>query len=608
MRRAYLALTWPSASTDAAARSDACARRLSEEGVWREVGRAPGIALWTAGDDLPVLALPDQAGFIVGDVIANDGRPPAELLATLRGMESPAQLARALSRTCWGRYVGVLGPTAVRAAAAFRDPGGMLGALTWSLGDGLEAVASDFDGPPGWLGPRRGHLDWDRIAEFLAAPAAAMAAPLIEDVRLVHPGELAHLGRPGRVEVIWSVTDFVANRDQDLRAAGSELVRRVEACTAALTARYDRVLMELSGGLDSSILAGALGATGMSGRVVEWLNYQDDRPEADESRFARAVAQRLGVALTTPRDWAVPVDEDSLREIGRCSWPAIGGVDVGRDRDELARLRRTGASGIISGQGGDGVFFQYPTALVIADELKRHGLRSLVSPMLPEVARRTRQSVWGVLGEVLASTQGRAQTPKLKSTLLSPGAAAATRHAEHRWVTAARDAGAPPAKVLHVQAIAVTHLYRGASRRLKEADIILPLFAQPVIEHGLSIAAPDLAGGSYDRPFARRAFAEHLPREVVERRSKGDMSTYYAKLVAISLGTLRPYLLDGCLAEAGLLDRTRLDQTLDAQALLSGGGGAAMDVMNAAAVEAWVRYWQTRVPDSLTAGRFAAAA
>lgn len=611
MRPAYVALAYSPNAPDSVAKATDVQQRLRASGEWTCSGALAGLQVWIRPErSPPVLSLRGGSGFLLGDLFpspghllrAGDSHEPSE-------WREPIDLARWLVRSRWGRYVAIIRPRDGGPPAVLRDPSGMLNAMAWTLGDGLDVVASEMTHVPGWLQPRWPFLNWDRITSFVAVPTAMTTEALVDDVNVVAPGELLSLG-PGAPTsaVIWTPAEQAKNGATDLSEAAEEVVRRVDACTRDLVGLYDRVVMELSGGLDSSIVAGALGATGMSHRVAEWLNYVDDRPEANESAFARAVTDGLGVDLTTPRDWATPLDLLSLRELSTEFWPAIGGMDAGRDRDELQRLRSVGAGAMVSGQGGDGAFFQFPSALVIADEFTRRGARTLASPILGAVARRTRQSVWGVLGQVLASRRGRERRPGVTSLLLTPAAAEWAGRAEHRWVRDARSRGLPPGKVLHIQGIAVTHLYRGPSRRLSAADIILPLFAQPVLEHCLSIAVPDLAGESYDRPFARRAFADRLPAKVLNRRTKGDMSTYYARFVTSSLATLRPYLLEGCLCEARILDREILDRTLDPQQLISGPPGAAVNILNAAAVEAWVRHWQTRVPDATTAGRWARSA
>jgi asparagine synthase (glutamine-hydrolysing) len=592
-RRAYLALCGPG-DVATAARAEEISARLDAE-HWRLGISTRRIRVWTRDPDHPaVRRVADDWGVLIG---RRQGCEDAG------GSTDAEALARRLVLGGWGSYVALLHRPVAGAVSAFRDPGGALGCQSWSLGEGLDLVADDLGSAPPWLRPRRMALDWNRIAAVVAAPTAMTTPSLFDDMVTVGPGQLVRLGGGDDPIQVWSPATFARNDRPDLAALSAELVRRVDQAVAAVVGDHDRVVLELSGGLDSSILAGTLGVTGLTDRVVRWLNYRDGRPEADELRFARAVTDRLGVPLHCEAKVLAPLDQATLKEIGMFSRPAIGAVDATRDRFEADLLREARATGIVSGQGGDGVFFQFPTALVAADEFARRGWGAWRSPVLADVARRTRQSVWSVLGQVRAARRGRERRPMTTSGLLAPEWAAEARGFEHEWVRAARAAGLPPGKVLHVQGIALTHFYYEPSRRLAAADMLMPLFTQPVVEHCLSIPVPDLAGSSYDRPFARNAFAERLPEAVFRRRTKGALNAHVARRVAVSCETLRPYLLEGCLTEAGILDRGRLGHALDPERLMTGQAPHAMHVLNAAAVEAWVRHWQGRVPDSRTAGR-----
>ncbi|WP_293680661.1 asparagine synthase-related protein, partial [uncultured Phenylobacterium sp.] len=224
----------------------------------------------------------------------------------------------------------------------YRDPSGSLEAMTWDLGDGLHVVASDMVRAPRWMRPRRQSLNWERIGRMLAVPYASTSTPLFDDIQVVEPGQMLAIGGGSpKTEAIWSPAAFADPQPHDLREVQTELVRRLDACTAALVQPYDRVLVELSGGLDSSVLAGALAATGETGRVAAWLNYRGDRAEGDETRYATDVARRIGVELTTIRKPIVPIDETCLAELSEEFWPAMAGIDVGRDRHEVELLRET---------------------------------------------------------------------------------------------------------------------------------------------------------------------------------------------------------------------------------------------------------------------------
>jgi len=590
-RLSYLALFWPDESVDADTRV-AEFRRALDAANWRERFNAPGLTVWTpTSSDLPIRALSNGGGAVVGQIFAKPGAPLA--IAAMAKGASLRKMAQQLAETAWGGFVAVL-RAPFEPAGIYREPTGVLDCITWSLGD---------INVPTRLQPRRHALDWDQIGAFVAVPTAATSLPLFDDVTAVRPGELLTLGpsAPTR-EAVWSAARFAQGAPDDLDVVRGELVRRVDLAVDHLVGCHGKVVMELSGGLDSSILASALGATDHAHRVTNWLNYRDARPEADETAYASAVTARLGVPLTSAEKTLEVLDEDAFRELGPLPRPSIGGADAGRDRFETDLLRRANATGIVSGQGGDGVFFQFPTALVAADHL-RGGAAGLASTLWPDVARRTRTSVWSVLREAWAANRGRPQQPRVITTLLSPAWAALAPQIEHEWVTAARAEGLPVGKLLHIRGIALTHIYRMPSRRFEVADIVMPLFSQPVIELCLALPTPLLAGASYDRPFARATFAERLPKAVLDRRAKGDLSAHVRRTVAASNTFLRSYLMDGCLCAAGLLDRDMLDRTLDDTNLMLGVGGLAGDVLNVAAVEAWVRYWQTRVPDAPHAGR-----
>lgn len=596
---AFLALVWP--PSDAAQRqAESFTARLAREGGWRAAGGATWTSVWTSTEGLlPVRALPDDRGLIIGDLFSMPGvgQDFAARHCQAASM-APVALARDLSRRRWGRYVAILGGAEVN--GVYRDPSGHLQALTWPLDEGLVVVASDLRRVPVWLRPRQMSLNWDAIAAYVAAPSAASSRSLFDGVEAVTPGSLQTIiGASTPPVAIWRPAAFAGGATADLAEVKAALVACVDNCTTALVDGYDHLLVELSGGLDSAVLAGALAETGQARNVACWLNWAGAHAEGDEAVYARAVTDRLGVDLTTVTASVRPLDEETLAELGDTFQPALSGADPGRDRETVARLAAPGSWGIVSGQGGDAVFFQMPSILVAADEIGRLGWRAVASPVVANVARRLRLSVWEVMRQALA-----ARRPASVLALgVSPLATAALRewaaHLDHPWMA---DAGElSPAKRLQVRAIASAQVTRGESRRARCADLIYPLVAQPVVELCLSIPAPVLAAGEQDRSFARAAFAGRLPDLIRRRRSKGELGAYFARLVAASADVLRPHLLDGVLCASGLLDRRAVEAALDPAQLIWAPDSAA--VLSAATVESWVRHWQGRLPDSDQAPR-----
>lgn len=593
MPGAFLALTWRPGDPDRLGRVADLAARMDDATPWRRCAEGAGWILWTTPGRPHVRVLADGRGALIGDVFAADGQ-------VLNGLpQDPSAAADALARSAWGRFVAIWGSDAAGAPAAYRDPSGALEVHAWGLATGVYVLTSDFTRAPAPLSPPRAFLNWDRIGAFLLAPQVCTTTPLLDGIASAGPGELLQLSEPPTCAPVWRPVDHAVRQDADPEELAAEARRRVDGCTAALVG-HRRVVLELSGGLDSAIVAGCLAAQGLAERVGAAVHFDFPRPEADEQDHARAVAEMLGLPLEVHPWTPGVIDTAELREIATGPWPAVAGVDALHDRTLVSALARAGADAVLSGQGGDGVFFQMPSPLVAADAWRRDGLKLLTSTLAPDLARRLRVSVWSVLGQALRGLA--AAPPNPTSSLTTEAVRRAVGAPLHPWTRAARAARLPPGKQLHIEAIANIQTYNGGGRAARQADRLFPLAAQPVIELALGVPTPLLAGASYDRPFARSAFRERIPPCVHARNVKGRTTAYFQKLVAQSGETLRPYLVDGVLAEAGLLDRDAVARALDPAALISGAARGA-DIMWAAAVEAWVRHWQTQTADSPGAAR-----
>ena len=199
----------------------------------------------------------------------------------------------------------------------------------------------------------------------------------------------------------------------------------------------------------------------------------------------------------------------------------------------------------------------------------------------------------------MRALHGSRALPFASNSLLSDEVRAARRAPLDPWLVGA-DA-APPGKRLQIAGIGASQFFRTDCRRRQVGDLVYPLLAQPVVELCLAIRTTDLAGADYDRPFARAAFADRLPAAVLERRAKGELTSFFARWVARSAETLRPFLLDGCLCAAGVLDRERVAQALEPQQMI--WAPEPGDLISAAILEAWVRHWQKYAPDSEAAPR-----
>ena len=578
----YAVLTWSEQDHAAGNLTHALGRTFAREGQWRCALDEPGLQVWVpVGRPPSVRTMAGMDGVLIGDVFG------ASPVATSQG--GAAGKARRMTECAWGRYVMVFREPRGRAKAVFRDPSGALDALAWRTG-GVTVVASDLHEPLTGAAPPGLAIDWELIgAGLVDRLQMARSCPLI-GILAVTPGALRELDGEQGETLIWRPATFARHGLANTAETRAELVRRIDDCVAALAGLGDSAIAEMSGGLDSSIVASAL-CRAPSVRVLQWLNYYVDDPGGDERSFARATAAHLGVSLTEVLKpggnlglAAMALGADGARP----SWRL---VDGGYDQDLAARCRALGAGQIFTGLGGDTVFMQGGSPLLGADYLRGRPLWAIQPTALAGIARHARQSVWSVWRRAVLPGTARGTKRVAPAHLTARALAAEARQSKPLWLHDL--ANVTPTKQGQIEGLAQTLLLGGRSARTRQADLVNPLLSQPVMEHGLSLSAMALTAGGDDRAMAREAFAERLPRLVLARRSKGDLSRHYGQMVGRDLDALRDLLLDGQLVSAGLVDPGHLDRLLSVETLI--WSGPYRDIIAMVVLELWVRSWSSRL-------------
>lgn len=575
----YIALSWENCG-DVAAR----ARRIREEAYRRGFrGLEASTRSWLGTlASRPLAFKPLGAdGVVLGEVF-----PSSNTKAPL-AKEAPSQAAwcQNLARSYWGRHVALFRDAVGKTRAVYRDPSGGLEAFVWET-NGLQVVAAST---PDWLldlAPIPGSLDWERVGRFLVDPMEALGAPAFAGLQAAAPGQLTYLEGGGK-ETIWTPVSFVKDPVVCPIEAQRGLRERLDACIAMSAGRVGPLAAEASGGLDSAIVAGALKAADMP--VGLWLNVYADAPETDERAYALALAGHLNLPITAVRRPEISFSSALFEDQALHPRPSQNLRDVAFDSLVADICRKRGVAALMTGKGGDALFFQMETAAAFEDLWHERAWLSLLSPVWPQVARRARRSVWSILQEARgrANDDDRASggflSPELVSTLRS-------KPRSLPWVADLESMG--PGKRLQISALASGIAFHGPSRRTEAVDLLHPLLSQPLVEWGLRISVPVLTAGGHDRALARAAFADRLPDAIRQRQSKGRYDSYFNRQAAANLSFLRPYLLDGLLAKHGCFDRAALETALDRESLLWRGGGS--ELIGAAALEGWVRRWSSR--------------
>lgn len=560
---------------------------LQERQGWRLALSAFGLAALVKGQRPPEIApaakLFKTDGVLVGRVF--DKRADAEGRARRADLESlvdiePLQAGRLLCSACFGNYVAVFAQDRA-APTVLRAPSGAIDAFTWRRGP-VSIVADEI--PEGLAAPEDLAVDWDGVGAVLARSSRAVARAPLSGVKGLDPGVCRHGIGWSQDTVLWSPAAIA--RQGPIGASHEDLRATVDLAISAELDGATRVLCEISGGLDSAIVAASLWAMGRAPHAA--INFWRDQAEADERVYAQDAALAAGVPLRAVRRDLMRLSDEAVAFPARSVRPNLAAIDPDYDALLVDAIGAACADVLMTGHGGDVVFLQVGAAEVAADLLCGARCEGARPARLADIARRARRSVWSLAWETMSGRRSahapQAGLEERDFVLARPD------RALHPWTSDTR--GISHARRVQIEGLVNSLGLVARTRRGDAARIAHPLLAQPVVELCLRIPTPILSSGEGERTFARQAFADRLPTSIAERRSKGDVTTYFGRSMAANAGFLRGHLLDGRLVTQGLLDRARLEAALSPEAMI--WRHTYGNLLLAAGLEAWVRHWEGR--------------
>ena len=482
----------------------------------------------------------------------------------------------------WGGYVALIEQE--QGISVLRAPLGDLGCLVATGPDGI-AIASDM--ALLHAAGCRATIDYEALARHLAAPDLRRAETCLAGVEELQGGSRLDLGDgEHRVEQAWSPWTVAAPSKQlsDPDEARCRLRDAVRHAVAASCRPHGKVVLRLSGGLDSSIVAVALAEAGIETIA---LNLLTEDAASDERRYARLVAEATGIKLVERRRQldSVDLEVSAAANLPRPTARAFV-QSVMQQANPLADDACAGA--LVDGGGGDNVFCSLQSIRPVVDCMMSGTGWNQVRDTARSVAMLAQVSLWTVLRRAWVARArhvSRYDFP-LDVRLLSTDAARfAHGGASHGWLDSPD--GALPGKAAHIGLIAVAQSVVEGFDPRDPLPLVSPLISQPVIETCLRIPSWLWFDRGHNRAVARQAFADRLPIAIVERRSKGGPDGFIAQLYHHRRDRIREMLLDGLLAANGLLDRSALDTMLAERGPVQSHN--FIRVMQLVDAEAWAR-------------------
>ena len=488
---------------------------------------------------------------------------------------------------CWGGYIALLADPDAGAVQLLRAPLGDLPCYRTVL-DGVALFASDMALLNAWTGARP-PVDPAALAAHLAAPDLRTGRTCLGDIAEIQGGERLRLEK-GRstLDTLWSPWTFLARKPQVTdRAEASRYVRDAALhCVAARAAEHRRVLLMLSGGLDSSVVASALAS---AGKDFCALNLVTEDPLGDERGYARTVADHFGAPLFERiRD---PRGVDLMTSAAaRLPRPTARAFTQESRRAAALAAADIVADALFDGGGGDNLFCSLQSARPAADCLMTGSGSGHFWATATAIAVLAQASLCMVAARAWAI--GRRSSPAyawhVDRRFLTPDAAAAAEGAnEHPWLAAPDSA--LPGKAAHVALIAAAQSVAEGVDAEDPMPACSPLISQPLAEACLLVPSWMWFGPVGNRAIAREAFAPYLPPGIAQRRSKGAPDSFIAELFEHNVPLLRALLLEGNLRRLHLIDGAAAEAALARQGPLLGHD--YLRIMQLADAEVWTRCW-----------------
>ncbi|HEU6456070.1 MAG TPA: asparagine synthase-related protein, partial [Roseateles sp.] len=482
-------------------------------------------------------------------------------------------------------------PSATGDCRVLRDPTGALPCfrMEWA---GLTIVFSWLEDVLELLRLPAPPVCWDAVAAMLVFRQLGAHETALAGVSQILPGELTSVhASSSATRVHWSALD-VARRhvDPEPQDAVRRLRETTTECVRAWGACYDAIVLRLSGGIDSAIMLSCLCTPSPTSSIV-CLNYFSDGADGDERGYARLAATRAGCVLVErQRDGSFHLEE--VLHPARTPIPSSHLGRMGSDRMDAEVIDTHGASALFTGAGGDQLFQEARSTWPAADYLQVRGLDRGFPAAALDAARLARVSFWRAM-HLAFRDRFTARDPLEGAgqftTLVPREVIDCTLRMAHRFVhpalLAAHDL--PIGKLNHLRALICPFEYHNPFAPHRAHEVVPALMSQPLLEVCLTLPTYVLTRGGRGRALARDAFADLLPPEVANRRSKGSTDDHATSVLIRSLPLVKGLLLDGQLARNGLLDRSRVESALEGRASTTGTYVAELHACFA--MEAWLQ-------------------
>lgn len=528
-----------------------------------------------------------RVGVVFGTLFSRETRPRRVSkidAAACRRLQASA--GRSLITEYWGAYVALVGDVNRSPPHILRDPTGTMPCIYAETELGT-VFASDVD-TLAKFGGRSFDVDWPSLVRNLAVPENAGAETCLNGITELLPGHsMVSVARGVQLRPAWTPADHCgpSHGSPHYEQLIEELHSIVHGCVRAWASCYDHIILGMSGGLDSSIIASCLRD---SSKSASGLTMFTSDSAGDERIHARLAARAAGLPLLEHRYDTDDVDI-ALTTGGHLPRPSAPYFFQSiRAAHRVANTQHP-IDAFFTGIGGDNVFYASRSGAALVDQYRSQGIGHGLLRTLREISDITECSMWTVANAAIRTSRGRPKRRARQDQFLSADAAAMpSSMMRHDWLETMDPR--IPGKVGHITMILRACRNLELYPRASHGPQIAPLLSQPLVEFALGVPSWQWFSGGRDRAIARDAFSRDLPEQLVQRRSKGGPTGFMIDLYAKKKSELRHFLLNGQLVRQNIVDAQEISDHLRSGSPIV--EGEYQQILRLGAVEAWIQSWR----------------
>jgi asparagine synthase (glutamine-hydrolysing) len=391
------------------------------------------------------MCLSGDDAILLGQAFDETGERLTALPVQFATLDQPSGRGAALHRV-WGNYAFF--SASAEQAFVYREPSGSVPVYRCG-GENQTIFLSDAEIGLQLGVLRQPEIDATFLVHWLQYPFLRTRRSGLRNASELLPGMFSSRTGSGRwIEApAWHPAMFATRRRaiDDPSEAADRLRETALSVVPAQISGTD-IVLRLSGGLDSSIIAACLSKAEVQ---FSCINFATRARDGDEREHAREVAGAFGLELVEVGE----PEQVGLEVPARKSFrPLINPLLEPFERAVARTADQLGARTLIDGGGGDNLFCSITSAAPVIDALAAGILRNSAAAVT-DIAARADCTIWDVLAAVGRRLLRRRRSWKEDRSFLRPKILLGSCE-PHPWL---RNLAAPPGKREHVEALVHIH-------------------------------------------------------------------------------------------------------------------------------------------------------